>query len=371
MHYAYLDWFWPTGLAATIATLAIFGLVQKRIALRRLASYPSLQPLLLVSRFMQGFKFALVLLAAALLGYTVLGPQWGHSDEVTPPLKGRDVFLLLDVSRSMLAEDVAPNRLERAKKELRELLAMLEQRGGYRVALIAFADRASQLCPLTTDYRALRNEIDHVTLESLRLRGDAAGMDGTEIGAALRRAKAALDPECGKCTDLILISDGGDMEADTLSAAEELAQANVTVHAIGLGDADRGSPIPVALPNGGRTLLRYRGEIVSTKLDESLLRQISERTHGEYFAARTGSLSLTPLLNAVAAHRDTRELAEERSLRWKHRYQWFLAPAIGLLLVEMVLRDTRRRQKQAPPKQQPFSWVRRESSAHEKQPVAA
>jgi Ca-activated chloride channel homolog len=325
----------------------------------------------LVSHSVQWLKLALLLVTAGFLGYAVLGPQWGHTDEVAPPLQGRDVFLLLDVSRSMLAEDVAPNRLERAKKELRALLALLEQRGGYRVALIAFADRASQLCPLTSDYRALQDEISHVTLDSLRLRGDTAGMDGTEIGAALRRAKASLDPESGVCTDMILVSDGGDMEADTLAAAEELSHAGVTVHAIGLGDPDKGSPIPVQLANGTRTILRYRGEIVSTKLDEGLLRQISERTHGQYFAARTGSLSLAPLVDAVAAHRETRELAAERNSQWIHRYQWFLAPAIGLLLLEMLLRDARRRKDQAPTKPKPFSWVKRENTEATKQPAAA
>jgi Ca-activated chloride channel homolog len=370
MHYAYFDWFWPCGLAATIASFAIFGLVQKRFALRRLAAYPSLQPLLLVSRPMQWLKLSLLLVAAGLLGFAVLGPQWGHADEVAPTVQGRDVFLLLDVSRSMLAEDVAPNRLERAKNELRTLLALLEQRGGYRVALIAFADRASQLCPLTTDYRAVQDEIDHVTLESLRLRGDTAGMYGTEIGAALRRAKAALDKEDGTYTDLILISDGGDMEANTLAAAEELAQTGVTVHAIGLGDPEIGSPIPVKLANGTRTQLRYRGEVVSTKLEEGLLRQIADRTHGQYFAAHTGSLSLAPLADAVAAHHETRELAADRNSRWIHRYQWFLAPAIGLLLLEMVLRDTRRRRDHGPEQPKRFSWVKRENKEHVKQTVA-
>src|SRR5207302_10862009 len=117
-----------------------------------LAEAPTTEPLLLVNRRRRALKAALFLAAAALLAIALVGPQWGQVIDEPPenPSKGRDVLIVLDVSRSMLAEDVAPSRLARAKADVHDLAVWLERQGGYRVGLVAFADRAALLCPLTT-----------------------------------------------------------------------------------------------------------------------------------------------------------------------------------------------------------------------------
>src|SRR5262249_21169104 len=135
----------------------------------------------------QALKSGLLAVAAALLAVAAVGPQWGHIEAATLPATGRDVLFVLDVSRSMLAEDVQPSRLARARADLRDLAASLRERGGYRVHLVAFADHASILCPLTFDFSAFDEELRSVSLDSLRLRGDVAGEQGTQIGTALRR----------------------------------------------------------------------------------------------------------------------------------------------------------------------------------------
>jgi Ca-activated chloride channel family protein len=355
VHWAYPQWMFLSVLAGVVGLMAILVLARKRLKLRHLAL---VEHLLLVSRWRQLVKSALLVLAAVLLGIAILGPQWGHADEETQPVSGRDVLIVLDVSRSMLAEDVQPNRLARAKADVRDLAKALEQQGGYRVGLLAFADRAVVLCPLTYDYRAFEEELEHLSLERLRLRGDPGSEDGTQIGAALRRAAQAVDKDGAPYTDILLISDGDDMAADTLAAADELAKTGIPVHAIGVGDASKGSPIPVVGQDGARSFLKYQGEQVRTKLEEQVLREVAKRTGGRYVAAGTGFLDMDHLFGPILADRPTRELHTAGTNRvWLHRFEWFLGPAIALLLLEMVLRD--RRRPAGTGRVSYWSWVRR------------
>src|SRR5262249_13564460 len=153
-------WLWGSALAALAGVLAVVCLTRKRLAWRRLAASPLASSLLQVSRSIQFLKAALFVAGALLLAVVLLGPQWGKTTQTDlPPTRGPDVIIILDVSRSMLAEDATPNRLERAKADIRDLTARLEKQGGYRVGLIVFADRAVQLCPLTTDYRCFHEEL--------------------------------------------------------------------------------------------------------------------------------------------------------------------------------------------------------------------
>jgi Ca-activated chloride channel family protein len=361
MHYAYPQLTVLSALTAGVMTsLLVLAWVRKRRAVRRLAEVPTAEPLLLVSRPRQLLKAGLLLTAAVLLALALLGPQWGEvpAEAAAPSARGRDVLFLLDVSRSMLAEDVAPNRLSRAKADVRDLAAALEQQGGYRVGLIAFADRASLLCPLTSDFRCFEDELHRLTLASLRLRGDT-GDEGTQIGAALHRAAGALDEGSAACTDIVLISDGGDMEADTLAAADELAKLGVPVHCLGLGDPSQGALIPITRRNGTRSYLTYRGEPVRVKLEEGVLRQIAQRTGGQYVAIGTGFLELDRWFGALVAGKASRELQEAgRGPTYVHRFQLFLLPAVVLLVLHLLVRDGRR-PRAAPVPNRYFHWLAR------------
>ena len=356
MHWAYPEYIWLSISAGIVALMAALVLARKRRMLRRL---DLVKPLLLVSRWKQLMKTAIMAVAAILLGVAILGPQWGYADEETQPASGRDVLIVLDVSRSMLAEDVQPSRLARAKADVRDLAKTLEERGGYRVGLIAFADRAVVLCPLTFDYRAFEEELERVSLAWLRLRGDPGSEDGTQIGSALRRAAKAIDKEGAAYTDILLISDGDDMEADTLAAADELAKTGIPVHTVGVGDPSRWSPIPLIASDGSRSYLKYQGEQVRTKLDEQILREVARRTGGRYVAAGAGFLNMDQMFGPIFADKPARELHALGTNRvWLHRFEWFLAPAIALLLLEMLLRD-RRKGEVRHWKVEFFRWVKR------------
>jgi Ca-activated chloride channel family protein len=347
MHYAY-PLLAPASLlaAGTLAGLLALAWLRRRRALRRLAEAPTAGPLLLVSRPLQVVKAGLFLAAAGLLAVALLGPQWGQDPDPPPEpgAPGRDVLVVLDVSRSMLAEDVAPtSRLARAKADVRDLADALERQGGYRVGLIAFADRASLLCPLTSDFRCFDEELKRASLEALRLRGDPPGDAGTAIGLALHRAALAVNQQTAPYTDVILISDGGDMEEDTLVAADELKALGVPVHAVGLGDPERGALIPVVGPDGQPGHLQYQGEPVRTKLEEAVLRGIAGRTGGQYVGVGTGFVELDHWFGALVAGKAVRELQSAgQGPTFVHRFQYFLLPALLLLLLEALLHDARR-----------------------------
>ncbi len=345
MHYAY-PLLTPASVLAggTVVGLLALAWLRRRRALRRLAEQPTVEPLLLVSRSRQALKSGLLLASAGLLAFAMLGPQWGRVVNDQPPTSspGRDVLVVLDVSRSMLAEDVAPSRLARAKADIRDLAASLERQGGYRIGLIAFADRASLLCPLTTDFRCFETELSRASLETLRLHGDTGAEAGTAIGLALHRAAQAIPKQSAPYTDVVLISDGGDMEEDTLAAADELKDLGVPVHAIGLGDPLHGALVPVTGPDGRRTYLEYQGEQVRVRLEEPVLRSITERTGGQYVTVGTGFVELDHWFGALLAGKAVRELqASGRGPIWIQRFQWFLLPAVLLLLAETLLRDAR------------------------------
>jgi Ca-activated chloride channel family protein len=362
MHLAYPHYSGLILLAVLTALLAVWVLVRKYRAWYRLADAAIVTPLLLVRRWMHWLKMGLVATACALLGIVLLGPQWGKTEEEPPPpAQGRDVVLLLDVSRSMLAEDIVPNRLEKAKAELRQLSRGLEESGGCRVALIAFADRPVVLCPLTWDFRCFEDELNLASLTTLRTRGQSPNLDGTQLGAALNRARGLLDSQTAAYADLVIFSDGGDMETDTLTAAEDLAKMGVAIHAIGVGDSQKGSPIPVSGRNGQTTYLTYKGQQVETRLEEEVLRQVAHRSSGFYATATPANAEVEELLGHLLANRPARELRHsESTTRWIHRYQWFLAPAWALLLLEMFIRGNRPSTPTL--KQTYFRWVRRRTT---------
>jgi len=345
MHYAY-PLLTPASVlvVGAIAGLVVLAWLRRRRALRRLAAAPTAEPLLLVSRPRRLAKAALLVASAGFAGFALVGPQWGEVREQPPaaPVRGRDVVVVLDVSRSMLAEDVAPSRLARAKADVRDLAAALERLGGYRIGLIAFADRAALLCPLTTDVRCFEEELTRASVETLRLRGDNGGEGGTEIGLALHRAAQAIPQQAVAYADVILISDGGDMEDDTLTAADELKERGVPVHAIGLGGPAPGALIPVAGRDGRRNYLEFQGQPVHTYLEEDVLRRITQRTGGDYVGVGTGFVELDRWFAALVASKAHRELeASDHTLRFRHRFQLFLLAAVALLLLETLLRDAR------------------------------
>ena len=273
------------------------------------------------SAFRRRMRIALLGLSAACLVLALMRPQLGIR-HVAAPRVGAEVMIALDVSRSMLAEDVAPSRLERAKAEIVDLLSYLQ---GDQVGLIAFAGRATVLAPMTPDFSFLRLVLEGAGPHSVT-RG------GTRLGEPIRKAVQGFGPAREASRVLLLITDGGDHDTFPLDAARDAAEAGIVIIAIGFGD-ELGSEIYTTDPRTGvRELLRDAdGRAVRSRLDGELLRDIALVTQGAYVPAGTGVLDLESIYRHHIAPLTVGKLDPRGKTVRDEGYQW--AVLLGLVFL--------------------------------------
>jgi Ca-activated chloride channel homolog len=267
----------------------------------------------------------------------VSGPRWGRDTE-QELTAGRDLVVVLDLSRSMLAQDVLPNRLERAKDALYDLSYHVEQRGGHRLALVVFAAHPRIACPLTHDYDHFREAVaeQDAARPHPEIRPTTEDpLSGTRLGAALLRAVEAHDARFRGSQDILLLSDGDDPARDHewRKGADAARDAGIPVHVIGIGDPETGS----LLPGRGDQPLRHEGELVQSRLEEEVLQEIKTRTRGTYTPARTHTIQLGQLFAERIEPGAARDGPADTITIWKARHVWFFAAALVLLTVEMVM----------------------------------
>jgi len=330
-HLEYLSLLWAV---AALAGLSIYCFAKKRRALAVFASIELHDRLTAnVSRGRQRLKAAMFVAGAFFLVCALIQPQWGvYWKEVHR--KGRDIIIVLDTSRSMLAEDVTPNRLERAKLEIGELVKKLRDRPGDRIGLVTFAGNAGVKRPLTLDY-AFFNQM----LSDVDTRSQARG--GSLIGDGIRKAIAAFDDKLKNYKDIILITDGEDHDSYPADAARAAHKAGISIYTVGLGDP-AGAKIPV-IKNGKRVFLTHDGNPVMSKMGESTLAEIALLTEGAFVPAKTRAFSLDKIYEEKIAKKEGRETEETKRERYTHRYQWFLAAGFLLLAGEPLISERRRR----------------------------
>lgn len=273
----------------------------------------------------------LVSAALVLLVLALAGPKWGfHWEEVRR--EGVDILVAIDTSRSMLAPDVRPNRIERAKLAVEDLVRQLE---GDRIGLIAFAGTAFLQCPLTLDYQAF--------IESLR--AVSVGIipkGGTSLAAAIRTGIEGFEGRAGRHNALVLITDGEDNEGEIEAATQEALAAGIRVFTVGVG-TQNGELIEIEI-DGRKTYLKDRqGQVVKSRLDEDSLRTIAATTGGAYLFAKGPSLGLDDLYSNHIASMDRRQLESAMQRRYRERFQIPLFAAFCLLALELMLRVAPRR----------------------------
>ncbi|MBO5642678.1 MAG: VWA domain-containing protein [Kiritimatiellae bacterium] len=268
-----------------------------------------------------GLQSAFLLLGIFMVLIAASRPQWGKASTKIIT-KSRNVVVAIDVSRSMLVSDVRPNRLERAKADVADLIDSLE---GDRCALVAFRNTGVLVCPLTTDHGYLRGALERMTTESAP-RGE------TDIGGAIRTSLEALDPAADDHNAIIIISDGGDLRKEAIDNAKIAAKRGVPIFTVGIGDPTKESTVP---GDDGREALLYKGKQVNVKLEEAILKAVAETSNGRYVPLATASTVETTLgaiyrkfLRQVAA----KEQNEEES-RAADRYQMFLLPGLIFLVI--------------------------------------
>lgn len=315
----YLLWLVPAWLG-----LAVFARARKRGAAEAFVA-AQMQPRILPQNSAARFWSKAVLVSAALVCavLALARPRWGeYMLEIRQ--RGCDLYILLDVSKSMLAGDVPPSRLERAKDDIKALLTRLN---GERVGLIAFAGRPAVRCPLTSDYGFFRLALDETDTFS-------APRGGTAIGDAIRKALEVLPKEGDRDQVLLLITDGEDHESYPLDAADAAAERKVAIVTVGLGDAAQGARVPV---KAGGTWLNKDGQQIWSKLDTNLLDQIARRTNGAFVPVGTKAYDLGQIYVDHLAKLRGDGGTELKRKRLQERFQIFLGIALLLLLVDLFV----------------------------------
>ncbi len=302
----------------------------RRRALETFAGKLSRQLLVGASPFQRALRASLIVLSVSFLILALADPKWGYeAQEVTR--KGIDMVIAVDTSKSMLTQDIRPNRLARAKLEIESLIDAL---GGDRVALVTFAGGSFIQCPLTLDDATVKLFLEDITVGSIPV-------GGTDIGNAIQKSLEAFKGSGEGKRVILLITDGEDHGAGLSSALREAKKEDVTIYPIGIGHSE-GAPIPVSDEGGEIRYLRGRdGAVVISKLDVSLLDRIASETGGRRGIIGGGDFSLEGLYQNDISKFEKRELGSEQKKEFKHRFQWPLAAAIFLLTVEGVLGERR------------------------------
>jgi Ca-activated chloride channel family protein len=330
-HFAEPHWLWLAVLAPLLlVALQRYSAWARQKQLAQIAAPHFIEELTRSSSpIRRALKQALLVFAATGVGLALARPQWGEQAEVSHSF-GQDTLFILDCSRSMLASDVAPNRLQRAKLAI---LDYVQHRGHGRVGLVAFAGQAFLQCPLTFDYGAFQDAL-------LAIDDKTIPVPGTDIGRALDEAVRAMD-KTQRPKLLVLLTDGEDLQKGGVRIAETLAKQGVVVFAVGVGTA-AGTEIQMVNEQGKRELVRdSRGEVVRSRLDEPTLRAIAQATHGTYYPLGPLGEGLSKIRVALETLSADSGAAPARKLG-VDRFHWPVAGVLVLLVAESLI-GTRRR----------------------------
>ncbi len=309
---------------------------RRRKAIRKFAS-PELRDVLMpdASIFRHNLRFTCLVVALLFVIFALAGPRTGSKLREVKK-KGSEIVIALDVSRSMLAQDLTPSRLEVARQELGRLIDRLD---GDKIGLVVFAGRAYTQIPITTDYGAARLFLNSVST-------DMVSEQGTDIGAAIDLAARSFSPESeaqqGKASSrsIIVITDGENHGEGVFEAAERAREKGIVIHCIGLGDP-AGVPIPAS--GGSHEYIRDRqGNVVVSKLDENTLKRISSVTNGFYIRAGRSGAGLSELMAKIGEQQKSVITAKIYS-DYEERYQYFLG--VGLLFILIALLTMERRNR--------------------------
>jgi Ca-activated chloride channel family protein len=325
-HLESLHWLWAV-LAAGI--LLVVALVRKRHLLARLADDALLGRLVPAAGAARpAVRIVLLLAAMTMLVASLVDPRWGFTYRQVQQ-RGADVVVVLDVSRSMLAEDARPDRLERARQFIRDLV---EDLGGDRVALVTFAGTATVRCPLTVDYGAFLTTLDTVVIEE-------GGRGGSLVGDALRTAVDAFLDEEPDHKAIIVFTDGEDHGSYPVEAAQRIADTrSIPVYTIGIGDSTEGGRIPVER-DGQRFYLTHEGREVWSVMNAEQLRAVALATGGAFVPVGTATMDMAQVYKERIEPAAKREFEATEVKRYQARFQWFAGLALALLLIESFMGD--------------------------------
>ncbi len=298
----------------------------KKKSIRRFGSLSVISRLMPdVSFFRPHLKFVVLSLALIVLILAIAGPQFGSKLKEVKR-KGIEIIIALDISNSMLAEDIRPNRLERAKQAIIRLLDQLEND---RIGLIVFAGDAYTQVPVTSDYAGARMFLNNI-------KTDIVSRQGTAIGKAIRLASNSFTQDAESNKAIIIISDGENHEGDAIQEAEQAREKGIKVYSIGMGSPD-GSPIPVKGSYNQKEFLKDRqGNVVTSKLNTQMLSQIAMAGGGRYYHATSTNVGLNKLFSDLNKL-DKVEIEAKVYSEYEEQFPALVWVALGLIILELMI----------------------------------
>ena len=320
---------WLSGLVLIPLLTALFVRAERR-GLKRLQEFVSarLLPQLAgtVNRPRRIIRLALQLLGLSLAVVSLAQPRWGYTFEDVKR-KGLDLLIAVDTSRSMLSNDVQPNRLERVKLAVQDLINELQ---GDRVGLIAFAGRAFLQAPLTIDYDAVIEAINDLDTKTIP-------EGGTNISSAITLATQSFGKSAMGNRALIIFTDGEELSGDAVKTAKEAVDAGVRIFTVGVG-TPQGSLIPITGDNGETAFVKdSAGQVVKSKLDDTRLRELAQATGGFYLHLENGPRTMQQIQNEGLAKMQAAEMDVRLSRRPIERYEWPLGAALIALAFSILI----------------------------------
>ena len=324
--FEHTDYLYALLLIPALSILFIWLMYWRKIALKRYGEWSMVQRLIpAISGNRMILKFILIMIGYALLIVGIANPQTG-SKLVEGKRKGIDVMITLDVSNSMLAEDIQPNRLERAKQSISKLIDKL---GNDRIGIIVFAGNAYMQLPITTDYSAAK-----MFLTTINTR--IVPTQGTAIGEAIDMAIGSFDNETHSRA-IIIITDGENHEDEPIKSAKAAADQGIIVYTIGMG-LPEGAPIPEYNQYNRRTGYKKdrQGSTVITKLNESMLQQIASAGKGVYIRANNSSSGLKTVFDEINKLEKT-EFESKMFSDYEDRFQYFIALSLIFIILELFI----------------------------------
>jgi len=326
--FQHTEYLWALAIVPVVIAVFIFTVISRKKMLKKLGDYPLILAMIPdVSRGKQMVKFILYTLALIFLILGICNLQTGSKMQDVKR-EGADIMICLDVSNSMLAEDLKPNRLERAKQAIEQMIDKLQ---GDRLGIVVFAGEAYTQLPITIDYGSAKLFLNAITPNIIE-------RQGTDISAAIQKATESFGKDEGKNKAIIVITDGEDHEEDAIKAAEEAGKAGISINTIGIG-SDAGVPIPIynnGIPAGYRK--DKEGNTVVTKLNEKLLQSIAGAANGVYVKANNADVGLDAVLDKVG-ELEKKQFEAKMYTDYEDQFQWFIAASLLFLLIEFIISE--------------------------------
>ena len=325
----YVIGFW---IVLALGLFLIWAFKKRKALMRRFAEPELLDQIASSVNFKrQAIKSALIVAALAFSVLALMRPQWGFEWQEVKR-KGLDILIAVDTSKSMLANDVKPNRLERSKLAIKDLIRKLK---GDRIGLIAFSGTAFLQCPLTIDYNGFLLALNNLSAATIP-RG------GTSISSAIKMALKSFEGGQRGQNVLIIITDGEDHEGDAVGLAREAEKKGVKIFCIGIGTS-QGELIQLVDRSGKKSFLKDRqGNVVKSRLNERILGDIALATGGAYVRSRGAEFGLDLIYEQKLSGMEKKEIKAQMAKRYHERFQIPLALALMLLVIEPLINDKKK-----------------------------